>query len=117
MLESGYDITSAREQMLEQARDPIQFLHAATHNRVLLTHNESDFVLLHEAWVLWSHTWKIAPLHAGVIVLPQQEQWLPNRTVQEIESITSMTLPLENELWLWKPSMGWHTFDQHFSMP
>lgn len=84
---SGYDITFAREQGLERAHDPAQLLHAATHDRVLLTHNERDFLLLHDARTLWSRAWEIAPSHAGVIVLPQQENWSSQQAVREIEAI------------------------------
>lgn len=111
MLKNGYDITSAREQGLEQAHDPVQFLHAATHKRVLLTHNETDFLLLHEAWLLWSNAWRVVPDHSGVIALPQREHWPAHRTVDEIEQILALAPALTNLLWLWKPLRGWHSFD------
>ncbi|MBA2277919.1 MAG: hypothetical protein H0W06_09185 [Chloroflexia bacterium] len=84
----------------------LQFLTAATLGRVLLTHNESDF-LLHEAWRLWTATWGVVIDHAGVIVLPQHERWHPARSAQEIEVILAGSAALTNNLWLWRSSRGW----------
>ncbi len=109
--EAGDDIISAREYGLEQARDPMQVLTAATLGRVLLTHNESDFLLLHEAWRLWTAMWGVVVDHAGVIILPQHERWHPARSAQEIESIVADGAALTNNLWLWRSSRGW------FSLP
>lgn len=106
----GYDITYAREQGLASASDAAHLLHAATHDRVLLTHNERDFLLLHQAWVLWSRSWNISPRHAGVLMLPQQKHWSPRHALREIETILMVTPSLVNEFWRWKASRGWHTY-------
>lgn len=111
MYARGYDITYAREQGLERASDAAHLLHAATQHRVLLTHNERDFLLLHQAWMLWSRSWKIAPSHAGVIALPQQERWSPRRALDEIEMILTATQSIVNEFWRWKASRGWHIYE------
>lgn len=107
----GYDVTFAREQGLESASDAAHLLHAATRGRILLTHNERDFLLLHQAWTLWTASWNISPRHAGVIVLPQQELWSPRHALHEIETVLTAAPILSNEFWRWKASRGWHSHE------
>ena len=105
--EHGHTATNARELGLERATDGAHLLLAAERGWLLLTHNERDFVLLHDAWLRWSRSWGIAPQHAGILVLPQREDWGLTRTVSEIEAFLAVHPATINELYAWRASRGW----------
>lgn len=113
----GHDIVTARELGLDRASDGHLLLTAAGMRRTLLTANIDDFVLLHDAWRRWTMAWAVDAEHAGVIILPQDQDWDAARTVAEVESIVGpagadeASGPLRNRLWQWRPSGRWRLDD------
>jgi hypothetical protein len=73
---------------------------------IVLTHNRADFTMLHDAWHLWAHAWRVNPKHAGIIVLEQVD---PSRHA-EVATLTHELCKqalLLNTLFDWKPTTGW----------
>ena len=111
--EGGHDIVTSRELDLDRVTDDLLLLAATERERLVVTSNERDFVLLHRAWWRLSGRWEIRERHAGIIVLPQSQQWPSARTVTEIESILgkpSYSDPEESikgRLWLWRRGREW----------
>lgn len=51
---AGHDVVTARELRLEEADDDVHLLAALRDDRVFVTHNGHDFILLHYAWRRWT---------------------------------------------------------------
>lgn len=51
---------SVRGLALLNSTDDALLLYAVEHNHIFVTRNKDDFVLLHSAWVRWSHRWGIS---------------------------------------------------------
>jgi hypothetical protein len=70
----GHTATTARAQQLRYASDGQHFLFATQHNWIMIVHNHLDFLLLHQAWLIW----RVAgagyqlPVHPGILSIPQQ---------------------------------------------
>lgn len=105
--QSGHTVLETRERGAVRATDDEQLLIAASENWVLITHNRKDFELLHDAWRRWSAAWKIAPTHAGILVLPQEAPWTPAILATEIESFLLSGVALNTELYQLKTSGTW----------
>jgi Domain of unknown function (DUF5615) len=72
---AGHDTTTAQEAGLSHASDDAQLLAAAQQQRILVTHNRKDYVLLHDAWRRWPVAWgTLAPPHAGILVLDHRPE-------------------------------------------
>ena len=104
--EQGHSVITTAERGLAEAKDPIQLLTAALDGRILLTHNQKDFILLHEAWHCWAAPWglPVQPTHGGIIVIPQP---LPADIVNVIEQFLAAGHPIQNRLFRWRSSDGW----------
>jgi hypothetical protein len=107
----GHDVITTRELHGERAPDYRQLLTASEQDRILVTHDERDYALLHGAWLLWSSVWQVVAQHSGVLIIPQ---WVPPFTEWEAEgAATQLTafvqahLSLANELYLWRRDAGW----------
>ena len=83
---AGHEVYDAREQGLDRVSDDVLLLEAMRAGRVLVTHNEGDFLLLHAAWRRWPVAWGIVPppAHAGILLVPQAPQALPTDLAQAI---------------------------------
>jgi hypothetical protein len=99
----NHDVTTARQLGLTTAPDDKHLLEAAMAGRILITHDEEDFVLLHGAWRRWTSAWGIdrTAQHAGILVLPQISVSLHGWLVQNIERLLAARPSLANELHLW----------------
>jgi uncharacterized protein DUF5615 len=100
---SGHDVMTARQLGLTDAPDDKHLLMAAMAGRILITHDEEDFILLQGAWLRWTYAWGIhaTTQHAGILVLPQISITLHGWLVQTIERLLAARLSLANELHLW----------------
>ena len=101
----GHMVTSTEDLRLDRATDDVQLLTAAERGWILLTNKERDFVLLHDAWHLWSSAWGVAPRHAGIIV-PKQE-WSAERAAAEVARLLETVALFTNALYQWHGALGW----------
>jgi hypothetical protein len=72
---SGHTAVTARDVGREGDRDEEQLLVASQQGHIFLTHNEADFVLLHDAWQRWSEAWGVPARHAGILIVPQGRRY------------------------------------------
>jgi hypothetical protein len=108
----GIDAISANERY-KGMDDPTQLLIARRLGRVLVTHNTSDFALLHQAWIIWSADWNVRPLprHGGILPMHSATGYDPRHTAAEIEAFANDTTPrgsIENRAFRWREGHGWH---------
>jgi hypothetical protein len=106
----GHDVATARQLSLANAPDDKHLLDAAQANRVVITHNEKDFILLHGAWRRWSAAWGIAAItqHAGILVLPVESRTRSRGQVTAIERLVADRGSLVNELHVWRSTVWEH---------
>jgi hypothetical protein len=102
---------------LAHAEDPEHLTYAARHQLTLLTHDH-DFVVLHQAWLIWPREWGVQPAlqHGGIVLLSQAQHTALATTV--IRFLAGAP-PLADELfWLrssaewrrWRPGAGWRPY-------
>lgn len=95
-----------RDRGLEGASDNEQLLVAAQRNRVFVTRNERDFILLHDAWQRWGRAWGVTVTHPGVLILPQGTRygvfWDAERITGAILTCLTRCSPLTNGIFRWK---------------
>lgn len=101
----GHAVTTTDDLGLERATDELQLLTAAERGLILLTNNERDYVLLHDAWHRWSAAWGVAPMHAGIIV-PKQA-WPFERATTEVGRLLDSGVDFTNALYQWHGVLGW----------
>ncbi|MGD9894165.1 MAG: DUF5615 family PIN-like protein [Dehalococcoidia bacterium] len=99
--------TTANEAGLGSTHDDEHLLFAAQHGLTLVTHNRTDFVLLHGAWRRWGVAWNASQSHAGVLIVPQPPLATNNQIAQELDGFLAGEPSLTNELYQWRPSSGW----------
>jgi hypothetical protein len=96
---------------LATASDDALLLRAAQDACIFVTHNWSDFRLLHDAWRRWSAAWAITATHAGVLVILTRPVWDTQRAAEEIDRLLT-ALPdtghtVTNQLYRWHRDRGW----------
>jgi hypothetical protein len=101
----GHAVTTTDELGLDRATDDLQLLTAAERGLILLTNNERDYALLHDAWHRWSAAWGVEPRHAGIIV-PKQA-WSFERTTTEVGRLLDSGVDFTNALYQWHGALGW----------
>src|SRR5262245_59716247 len=89
---------------LSDAPDDKILFEAARLGRVVLTHDEEDFLLLDRAWRRWSSGWNVQPLpqHAGILLLPTIKVTLRGYVSQEIHHLLIARPSLANEVHAWQ---------------
>lgn len=92
---------------METAHDERILLTAATRALIVVTHNVKDFRLLHDAWLAWSQAWRVAPIHTGILLIPDNHQWSPEQAAREIEALITQGVVVHNALYEWKTREGW----------
>ncbi|MGH2532464.1 MAG: DUF5615 family PIN-like protein [Thermomicrobiales bacterium] len=107
----GHLVASTDGEGRRRSPDPHQVLYAAERDWTLITHNRRDYRLLHDAWHLWAHAWKVPYRHAGIIVLEQ----LPRHPAAEIADlihglVVDAETSLANALYDWRQATGWRRF-------
>lgn len=106
---SGHFVMTARALDLDAASDELQLLSAYRNRAILVTRNRKDFLLLHRAWLTWSHEWGASATHSGIVLVPHQyegEDWTPPLVSSRILMLLMEGLPRENELYHWQRT-GW----------
>lgn len=67
----SHTVISTHDEGREGSPDPHQLFYATERGWVLITHNANDFILLHDAWHLWTYRWQVSHRHAGIVIAPQ----------------------------------------------
>lgn len=98
-------VRSAVEVQLERATGDVQLLEAARRGWVIVTNNVRDFILLHDAWHLWSREWGVTPQHAGILLTRQT--WNARRLADEVSGFLATGPALTNQLYQWHGERGW----------
>lgn len=105
--EAGHDVATARDFDLARLPDDAQLLTTVREERVFITHNRADFLLLHEAWLTWPAALGVAfPPHPGILVL----DLAPYETLFDTLSAWLVALPasrLANRRFWWHRHDGW----------
>jgi hypothetical protein len=97
---SGHHVASTPDLGYARATDEQQLLTAFQMGRILLTHNASDFVLLHRAWRRWPIALGVNwPPHPGILVLPQPPGMTIARSARELGKFVRSSRPIANELY------------------
>lgn len=104
----GHDVVTVRELERERAPDERHLFSAHEQDRILVSHNEADFVLLHGAWLMLSVAWKIDRPHRGILIIPQwspaRSQWDAVRVAHEISRFVQSRPVLRNEMYVLRGS-------------
>jgi len=84
--------------------------------RIFVTYDGDDYGLLHDAWRVWSAAWETAPSvarHAGMLVVQQDKSGLTtDMMATEIDAIVGRAGPLDNRLFAWTRTKGWHEIEE-----
>jgi Domain of unknown function (DUF5615) len=107
---SGHTAVTARDMGREGDRDDEQLLVASQQGHIFLTHNETDFVLLHDAWQRWSEAWGVSAHHAGILIVPQGRRygldWGANEIARSVVDCLYRCSPISGRLFRRKET-GW----------
>lgn len=105
LLRAGsHDVLRAWEVHLDKASDDAQLLFAAQEQRILVTHNRTDFLLLHSAWRRRSTAWQSDQPHTGVLIVPQ---YAPVRMARLVHDFLSAELSSANQLYRYRVNQPW----------
>jgi hypothetical protein len=113
----GYDVTSTRELGHKGWKDPRQLAFAARDQRTLVTCNAQDFVMLHEAWLLWSQEWDVrqANGHAGILIIPNGSEASIDQMIEVIHEMAQRRVVLSNTLFRWRDVTGWKAIEPNLA--
>jgi predicted nuclease of predicted toxin-antitoxin system len=105
----GHDTVSANYLGHKGLTDAEQLLIASNLGRILVTYDRDDFLLLHEAWMVWSRAWGVPHTHAGIIVLHP----VRNLTISEVaravdDGLSKESAPVVNRIFRWRSRLGWY---------
>jgi hypothetical protein len=107
---AGHIAVTARQLGREGNTDNEHLLVASQDGRIFLTHNEQDFILLHDAWRRWSAAWGVAAHQAGILIVPQERRygidWRPEAVSQAVISCLQQGSPVAGYLFRRKEA-GW----------
>lgn len=101
----GHDVVHSQEIGMKYEPDDAQLFVAAQDNRVLVTKNRDDFVLLHHAWQRWSAGWGVNPAHAGILIIAAD--WSYPDAAQGIHDFVQRRDFAANQLFEWRGQ--WYT--------
>jgi hypothetical protein len=107
---AGHTAMTARDLGRERSTDDEHLLVASQLGHIFLTHNEEDFILLHDAWLRWSAGWGVVTRHAGVLIVPQGRRygvdWHAQEIVQSVIICLEQCSPVSGQLFRRKEE-GW----------
>lgn len=111
----GLTVTSVRTEGHLGRKDDQHLLVAHQLGRVFVTHNRTDFELLHDAWTHWGAAPSFTiPAHAGVLIVRRAE---PRSVANQIASFLATGPALINQAYSWTPKEGWQRRANHEWMP
>lgn len=100
----GHQATTVRDLGLERASDAEHLLLAAQRGWLFVTRNGGHFLVLHQAWRLWSAAWNVPLRHAGILIIPHGRI---RELAFHIAEFPRMDLPVANALYEWHWQRGW----------
>ncbi len=107
---AGHTAATVRDLRREGNSDDEQLLVASQHGRIFVTHNERDFILLHDAWQRWSAAWGVAAHHPGILIVPQGRRygidWGPEEVSQAVIACLQQCSPAADQLYR-RTEAGW----------
>jgi hypothetical protein len=76
-----------------------------------------DFVMLHEAWLLWSHAWGVqqATGHSGILIIPNGSEVGIDQMVLIIHEMAQRSDILSNTLFRWREVTGWRVIEPNLA--
>lgn len=102
----GHDVVTVADLQYKGTKDDGILWIAIRSQRILVTHNEKDFLLLHRAW----HRWKLPRPHPGILVLRQNVVSLPAEIGRAIGVFLDSGLRIENQLYVFHRDQQWHSY-------
>ena len=104
----GHFAVTTRAEGRKGVSDERQLWHAAERGWIIVTMNRRDYRLLHGAWLLWTHEWRIQSPHAGILIL---DHLLPADVPRAADTIHDLVhdgdTRLRNGLYDWGRNTGW----------
>jgi hypothetical protein len=106
---SGHDAIHANEVGRKGRTDPQQLAFATAEDRVLVTCNHDDFLLLHEAWLLCPNgqVGDRTNVHAGIAIVPNSSRISDAELISVIEQFGRDYDAPAGRLFRWRRSGGW----------
>ncbi len=102
----GHTVFATFDEGRSSATDGSQLLFAAEREWIILMHNRADFILLQDAWHLWTRAWRVEPEHTGIVVVePTNASRYPEIAALVNDLCQQHALP--NALFAWKRTTGW----------
>lgn len=108
----GHDVRTTRQLGTSGIKDYEQLRQATRQGRILVTHDEDDFRLLHGAWRTWFAEWGTPPLpqHGGILSIPQfpilrvdEAADVLDRFVRSLDAAHGIV----NRFFAWSRAEGW----------
>ncbi len=67
----NHDALTTEQAGRRGSTDNDQPVFATQQDRILITHNRADFLLLHDAWRQWSQLWGVTAAHTAIVAVDQ----------------------------------------------
>jgi hypothetical protein len=107
----GNDVVYARSVVRDGTSDHLHLLIATQLGRILVTHNRTDFELLHFAWQDWFASLGPTPrpMHGGIVIVPQPPLVDAHDAADLVHTFVNdpMRAQLANRLFVWGIASGW----------
>jgi len=108
LVERGHSVATTSSEGRKGAPDPRQLLYAAGCGWMFVTLNRSDYRLLHDAWLMWSHEWGASPSHAGILIAEHVRHVQLFTVAVAIHDLASLSdARLTKSLYDWNGRTGW----------
>lgn len=105
----GHDVIHTREVGRKGRSDPQQLAFASEQGRVIVTCNDDDFVLLHEAWLLCpsGRSERQSSSHAGIAIVPNGSRILDAELISIVDQFAQDVELTTDRLFRWRREAGW----------
>lgn len=103
----GHDTVSANYLGHKGRAGAEQLLIATNLGRVLVAYDRDDFMLLHEAWIVWSRALGVPRTHAGIIVQHPDRNLTVSDVAQAVDDgLSTESAPMVNRIFGWRSHRG-----------
>jgi predicted nuclease of predicted toxin-antitoxin system len=104
---AGHDAVTVDDLGRKGSKDDAVFWIAARLQRVLISHNLADFVLLHRAWLRWN----IPQRHAGILLPRQTVAFRADDVARAVLQLTRIGMTTAQELYTLERDWNWRRFN------